>query len=98
MVAAVSSDIGLDRDADAQLTARTSRRASRAPARPRRGLVVLPAVLVAIGMALTLAGWLFANPPGAAPDEHAHYTKAVAAGRGDLRGAPVPGKPPPNDV
>ncbi len=28
--------------------------------------------------------WLFANPPGSAPDETAHYVKALAAGHGRL--------------
>lgn len=33
---------------------------------------------------------VFSNPPGASPDELAHYLKAVAAGRGDLVLAPAP--------
>ncbi|MBW3574391.1 MAG: DUF2142 domain-containing protein [Actinobacteria bacterium] len=40
---------------------------------------------------LTLVvAWVGANPPGAAPDEPAHYVKALAAGGGALVGTPPP--------
>lgn len=44
---------------------------------------------------LTLvASWVGANPPGAAPDEPAHYVKALGAGRGYFAGTPLEGKAP----
>ena len=42
---------------------------------------------VAIGLALLLAAWVFGNPPGAAPDERAHYVRALGAGSLELDGA-----------
>ncbi|GAC1338930.1 MAG: hypothetical protein NVSMB29_05480 [Candidatus Dormibacteria bacterium] len=53
---------------------------------PRRA-----AVLVLAGYGLLVAAWVFANPLGAAPDEPDHYVKAIAAGRGHLRGTPYRG-------
>ena len=44
--------------------------------------------LVAAGMALLLAAWAFANPPGAAPDERGHYVRALGAGNLELSGGP----------
>ncbi|WP_250280920.1 DUF2142 domain-containing protein [Frankia sp. CiP1_Cm_nod2] len=48
-----------------------------------------PALLLA-----ALTGWIFlwalTNPLGTAPDEPSHYAKAVAAGRGQVLGEPVP--------
>jgi len=41
-------------------------------------------ILVIVAYALLGLSWLVANPPGAAPDEPAHYLKALAAGQGDL--------------
>src|SRR4051794_33120931 len=46
--------------------------------------LLLSASLVALG-----AAWLMATPPGSAPDEGAHYVKALGAGAGDLRGSPA---------
>jgi len=44
-----------------------------------------------MGFALLLGtSWIFANPPGYAPDEPAHYTKAIGVGRGELVGRPEP--------
>ncbi|HEX2047722.1 MAG TPA: DUF2142 domain-containing protein [Acidimicrobiales bacterium] len=37
---------------------------------------------------LTGVGWIVANPPGYAPDEPAHYTKAIGVGHGVWVGAP----------
>jgi len=52
--------------------------------RRRKGAASLfIAFLVLMGIA-----WLFANPPGYAPDEPAHYTKAVGVGRGQFVGRP----------
>jgi len=45
-----------------------------------------PLVLLVAGWALLLTGWVFSNPPGYAPDEPAHYIKALAAGRGEFFG------------
>lgn len=50
----------------------------------------LVAALIVAGFGLLLVAWAFADPPGASPDEPAHYIKAVAAGRGDIRGVPDP--------
>jgi hypothetical protein len=40
------------------------------------------------GLFLVLMGlaWAFADPPGAGPDEPAHYIKALGVGGGDLYG------------
>ena len=38
--------------------------------------------------------WLMATPPGAAPDEGAHYIKAIGVGRGDPYGGPVVSRSP----
>jgi hypothetical protein len=46
-----------------------------------------PAGLLVIGLALLLAAWVFGNPPGAAPDERAHYVRALGAGSLELEGA-----------
>ncbi len=48
--------------------------------------------LVAVAYLLLVAAWVGANPPGAAPDEPAHYVKALGAGGGDVLGAPLPGE------
>ena len=42
--------------------------------------------LLAAGLALLIAAWVFANPPGAAPDERAHYVRALRAGSLELAG------------
>ncbi len=47
--------------------------------------------MVAAYVLLSLS-WLFTNPPGSAPDETAHYVKALAAGHGRLY---LPDPPPP---
>lgn len=47
-------------------------------------------ILVAAGYLLLAVAWAMANPAGAAPDERDHYMRALAAGRGDLRGGPNP--------
>lgn len=58
-------------------------------------------ILVIAAYLLLGSAWLVANPPGAAPDEVAHYLKALAAGRGELRlerPAPTPaGVPAANE-
>src|SRR5205807_2020893 len=33
--------------------------------------------------------WVGANPPGSAPDEPAHYVKAIAVAHGQFTGVPV---------
>jgi hypothetical protein len=40
--------------------------------------------LLGAAYALIIVGWMFANPPGAAPDEPSNYIKAVALGLGQL--------------
>ena len=45
---------------------------------------------LALGYACLAVAWAIADPPGAPPDESAHYVRAVAAGRFDLRGSPPP--------
>ena len=45
-------------------------------------------VLFAVGVALLVLAWVFGNPPGAAPDERAHYVRALGAGGLQLAGAP----------
>jgi hypothetical protein len=63
-----------------------SRVARRPPDRVRK----LAPWLVVLAYLLLVAAWLGANPPGAAPDEPAHYVKALGAGAGDLAGQPLP--------
>jgi hypothetical protein len=53
----------------------------------------VPILVVAAYLLLTSA-WLVGNPPGAAPDEYAHYLKALAAGRGELHLDRRPPSPP----
>lgn len=55
----------------------------RATARLRQTPVFFIAFLLLMGIA-----WVVANPPGYAPDEPAHYTKAIAVGRGQWVGRP----------
>ena len=45
---------------------------------------------MACGYGLLIAVWLFTDPPGSAPDEPAHYIKAVAVGQGQLLGPRAP--------
>jgi hypothetical protein len=45
------------------------------------------AALLVAALALLLAAWVFGNPPGAAPDERAHYVRALGAGSLELEGA-----------
>lgn len=61
--------------------------------RERRALVV-PWLVVAF-LVLVGSAWIFSDPPGASPDEAAHYVKALGAGRGDLLGA-APAKTAPD--
>ena len=49
-------------------------------------------VLVVAAYLLLGSAWLVGNPPGSAPDEGAHYLKALAAGRGELH---LDRRPPP---
>jgi hypothetical protein len=44
--------------------------------------------LLVAGLALLSLAWLVSDPPSAAPDEPAHYIKALGAGSGDLLGSP----------
>jgi len=48
--------------------------------------------LLLVAYFLMSAAWVFGNPQGAAPDEYAHYLRALAAGRGELilRRSPPP--------
>ena len=46
-----------------------------------------PVALLGAGLALLVLAWVFANPPGAAPDEGAHYVRALRAGGLQLAGA-----------
>ena len=46
-----------------------------------------PAVLLAAGLSLLVLAWVFGNPPGAAPDERAHYVRALGAGGLQFAGA-----------
>jgi hypothetical protein len=46
-----------------------------------------PVALLSAGLALLVVAWVFGNPPGAAPDERAHYVRALGAGGLQLAGA-----------
>jgi hypothetical protein len=49
--------------------------------------------LIALFLALIGTAWALTNPPGAGPDEGAHYVKALGAGAGHLYGSkPAPGR------
>jgi hypothetical protein len=48
-----------------------------------------PRLLIAFVL-LIGTSWIVANPAGYAPDEPAHYTKAIGVGRGELVGKPEP--------
>lgn len=64
-----------------------------------RNLGARPEVLLSgAALLLLLCAWLFANPPGAAPDEETHYIKAAAISQGEWRGGPaqVPTTPQEN--
>jgi len=45
---------------------------------------------LAFGYALLVLAWVFAEAPGAGPDEPANYIKAIAVGHGELLGRPGP--------
>lgn len=51
--------------------------------------------MLAVGYLLLLASWAMSNPPASAPDEYAHYLRAIGVGRGefilDERPDPLPG-------
>ncbi len=47
-----------------------------------------PPLVLATGYALLLLSWAVANPPFAAPDEPAHYLRAIAVGGGSFAGTP----------
>src|SRR2546423_3112217 len=55
----------------------------------RGGAATLRWPLAAAGYGLLLLAWVFASPPGAAPDESAHSVRAAAAGAGQLQGRPA---------
>ena len=46
-----------------------------------------PVALLGAGLTLLVLAWVFGNPPGAAPDERAHYVRALGAGGLQLAGA-----------
>jgi hypothetical protein len=47
-------------------------------------------VLLALSLGLLVSAWVIGNPPSAAPDEAAHYVKALGVGGGDFIGTAVP--------
>lgn len=47
-----------------------------------------PSALLAAALVLLVLAWVFGNPPGAAPDERAHYVRALGAGGLQLAGVP----------
>ena len=47
-------------------------------------------LLLALSLTLLTGAWILGNPPSAAPDEIAHYIKALGAGGGELVGKPPP--------
>lgn len=55
----------------------------------RRGGRTLRWAFAGIGYGLLLAAWVFASPPGAAPDEPAHSVRALAAAAGQWQGVSV---------
>ncbi|MBD0330082.1 MAG: DUF2142 domain-containing protein [Thermoleophilia bacterium] len=63
---------------------RLPRRLTRAPGAIVLPRIPAPAALLLAGWTLLLAAWTFGNPPFLAPDEGAHYLRAVAVGEGKL--------------
>ncbi len=63
---------------------------SPAALRPRGRTRPLAPWLLVLAYLVLITAWVGANPPGAAPDEPAHYIKALGAGGGDLVGTPTP--------
>ena len=69
----------------------------------RRGGSLTAPVLLVVAYSLLVVSWVFANPPHAAPDEVAHFLRAVSIGDGELVGRPggragaiaLIGTPPP---
>ncbi|GAC1331612.1 MAG: hypothetical protein NVSMB17_09800 [Candidatus Dormibacteria bacterium] len=51
--------------------------------------VTLPRTLVCVGFSLLIVAWVFSTPPGAGPDEPAHYIRAVSVGRLVWLGSPT---------
>ncbi len=48
-----------------------------------------PVALISAAYALLVAAWIGGNPPGASPDEQAHYVRALGLASGQLRGTPA---------
>lgn len=59
-----------------------------------REMALRPPVLLVCAWALIALAWVFANPPFAAPDEGAHYVRAVGVGSGGLIGEPTTARQP----
>ncbi|HXD55741.1 MAG TPA: DUF2142 domain-containing protein [Solirubrobacteraceae bacterium] len=49
-----------------------------------------PAILIALSWCVLLAAWAVSNPPFAAPDEAAHFIRAIGVSEGHLIGRPAP--------
>lgn len=57
-------------------------------------MALRPPVLLVCSWALIAIAWVFANPPFAAPDEGAHYVRAVGVGSGGLIGEATTARQP----
>lgn len=66
-----------------------------ATVRGRRPRSIPPPVVVAVFYSALSLAWILGNPAGSAPDEGAHYLKALAVSGGDLAGRRVVLPPPP---
>jgi hypothetical protein len=64
------------------------------PAVVRRRLVKNTPGIVAGAWLLIAVSLMFSTPPGASPDEAAHYIRALGVGRGQVVLDDVPPKPP----
>jgi hypothetical protein len=61
-------------------------------------LTARPPALFLLAYGLLLVAWSFGNPPFAAPDESAHYVRAVGLANGQLLGTPTSMPDAPQDT
>ena len=59
------------------------------PARRGRHPRRAPVALISAAYALLVVAWIGGNPPGASPDEQAHYVRALGVASGQLCGGPA---------
>ncbi|MDP8975707.1 MAG: DUF2142 domain-containing protein [Actinomycetota bacterium] len=68
------------------------------PRQRRVAKLASPPFVLALAYALLSTAWVMGNPPGAAPDESAHYRKALAVAAGEPEGRRAVVPPSPSDT